>query len=139
MPTVVMLTVPRPRAVVSVRAARRIVVPLSKDSAFEASSADAVREGEHIAIRLAKAAEPPGGIHALFKGYEAAIRSAARLTAVKRAPRIVLGLGGCSNAHDTDTNSQHKQQEPHSRLLGWPLSYKCLLSRFIPYPRAMRH
>ena len=24
-------------------------------------------------------------------------------------------------------------------LLGWPLSYKCLLSRFIPYLCAMRH
>ena len=86
-------------------------------------------------IRLAKAAEPPGGIHALFKGYETAIRSAARLAAVKRAPWIVLSFRACSNADDTDANSQRKQQEPHGRLLGWPLSNKCLLSRFIPYPR----
>jgi hypothetical protein len=53
-------------------------------------------------------------------------------------PGIVLGFGACSNADDTDANSQHEQQEPHSRLLGWPLSYKCPLSRFIPYPCAMR-
>jgi hypothetical protein len=40
----------------------------NKDSAFEASSADAVREGEHIAYSVGTSAEPPGGIHALFKG-----------------------------------------------------------------------
>jgi hypothetical protein len=67
-----------------------------------------------LRIWLAEAAEPPGGIHALFKGYETAIRAAARLTAVKRAPRIVLGFGACSNADETDANSQHEQQEPHS-------------------------
>jgi hypothetical protein len=33
------------------------------------------------------------------------------------APRIVLGLGACSNADDTDANSRHEQQEPHNRLL----------------------
>ena len=59
-----------------------------------------------LRIWLAKAAEPPGGIHALFKGYETAIRAAARLTAVKRAPRIVLGFGATANSQDTDTNSQ---------------------------------
>src|SRR5215469_16070562 len=92
-----------------------------------------------LCIRLAVAAKSARGGHALFKAYETAIRSAAgRSLAVKRAPRIVLGFGTCSNADDTDANSQHEQQEPHSRLLGWPLSYKCLLSRFIPYPRAMR-
>ena len=84
-----------------------------------------------LRIWLAKAAEPPSSIHALFKGYETAIRAAARI-AVIRAPRIVLGFSACSNADDRDTNSQHEQQEPHSRLLGWPLSYKCLSFVFIP-------
>ena len=84
-------------------------------------------------IWLAKAAEPPSGIHALFKGYETAIRAtAAHSTAVNRAPRIVLSFRACSNADNTDANSQHEQQEPHSRLLGWPLSYKCLSFVFIP-------
>src|SRR5262249_432644 len=89
-----------------------------------------------LCIRLAVAAKSARGGHALFKAYETAIRSAAgRSLAVKCAPRIVLGFGTCSNADDTDANSQHEQQEPHSRLLGWPLSYTSLLSRFIPYPR----
>ena len=84
-------------------------------------------------IWLAKAAEPPSSIHALFKGYETAIRAAAaHSTAVNRAPRIVLSFRACSNADNTDANSQHEQQEPHSRLLGWPLSFKCLSFVFIP-------
>jgi len=46
-----------------------------------------------LRVRLTEAAEPARGVHALFKGYETAIRAAARLTAVNRAPRIVLCLG----------------------------------------------
>ena len=87
-------------------------------------------------ISLAIAAETPGRLHALFKAYETAIRAA--LATVVRTPRIVLGLGACSNADDADANSQHEQQEPHSRLLGWPLSYKCPLFVFIPGPRGQR-
>jgi hypothetical protein len=86
-----------------------------------------------LRIWLAKAAKPPRSGHALLKGYEAAIGAAASSSlAVNRAPRIVLGLGTCSSADDTDANSQHEQQEPHCRLLEWPLSYKCPHSRFIP-------
>src|SRR6516165_7718006 len=93
-----------------------------------------------LRIRLVIAAEPSRGFHALLKARKAAVRPAATSSAViVRAPRIILSLGARSNADDTDANSQHEQQEPHSRLVGWPLSYKCLLSRFIPYPRAMRH
>jgi len=76
--------------------------------------------GNILRIRLAVAAKPARGVHALLKCCEAAIRAAIVEAAVNCTPRIVLGLGGCSNADDTDTNSQHKQQEPHSRLLGWP-------------------
>jgi hypothetical protein len=84
-------------------------------------------------IRLAIAAEPSRGFHALLKARKAAVCPAATPSAViVRAPRIVLSLGGRSNADDTDANSEHEQQEPHSSLVGWPLSYKCLLSRFIP-------
>jgi len=90
-----------------------------------------------LRIRLAVAAKSARGVHALLKCCEAAIRAAARI-AVIRAPRIVLGFGACSNADDRDTNSQHEQQEPHSRLLGWPLSYKCPLFVFIPGPRGQR-
>src|SRR5262249_41367748 len=91
-----------------------------------------------LCIRLAVAAKSARGVHALLKCCEATIRAAIIETAVNCAPRIVLGLGACSDADDTDANSQHEQQEPHTRLLGWPLSYKRLLSRFIPYPRAMK-
>jgi len=74
--------------------------------------------GNILRIKVAKASHPSRGFHALFKGYETAIRAAADCsTAVNRAPRIVLGLGACSNADDTDANSQHQQQEPHNRLL----------------------
>ena len=46
-----------------------------------------------LCVRLAEAAEPARGVHALFKCYEAAICAAAdRATAIKRAPRIVLGF-----------------------------------------------
>ena len=90
-------------------------------------------------IPLAVAAKSARGFHALFKGYETAIRAAAaHSTAVNRAPRIVLSFRACSNADNTDANSQHEQQEPHSRLLGWPLSYKCPLFVFIPGPRGQR-
>jgi NADH:ubiquinone oxidoreductase subunit E len=105
---------------------------LRKDSAFEASSADAVR-GLILRIAVAKASEPVRGGHALFKAYETAIRAtASRSTiAVNCTPRIVLCLGACSNADDTDANSQHEQREPHSRLLEWPPSYKCLFFVFL--------
>jgi hypothetical protein len=73
-----------------------------------------------LSIAIAKASEPARRGHALFKGYETAIRAADRSHAVNRAPWIVLGFGACSNADDTDANSQHEQQEPHSRLLGGP-------------------
>jgi len=94
-----------------------------------------MRPGWRLVLRiwLAITAEPARGVHALLECHKPAIRAAAA-AAVVRTPRIVLGFGACSNADDTDANSQHEQQEqePHSRLLGWPLSYKCLLSRFIP-------
>ena len=84
-----------------------------------------------LRILVAKASEPERGGHALFKAYETTIcASADSPAAVNRAPRIVLGFGACSNADDTDANSQHEQQQPHSRLLGWPLSHKCLLLVF---------
>jgi hypothetical protein len=92
-----------------------------------------------LRIPIAKASEPKRGGHALFKAYETAIRASADSpAAVNRAPRIVLGFGACSNADDRDANSQHEQQQPHSRLLGWPLSHKCLLSCFIPCSARMR-
>src|SRR6516164_1578877 len=59
-----------------------------------------------LRISLAIAAETPGRLHALFKAYETAIRAA--LATVVRTPRIVLGLGACSNADDADANSQHE-------------------------------
>ena len=45
-----------------------------------------------------------------------------RVATILRTPGVILGLGTCSNADDTDENSQHEQQEPHSRLLvlRWP-------------------
>jgi hypothetical protein len=69
-----------------------------------------------LRIWLAKAAEPPRGIHALLKGREAAIRAAASPAAVNRALRIVLGLGMRSDTDDTDANPQHEQQDPQGRL-----------------------
>lgn len=84
-----------------------------------------MRSGRGLILRIevAKASEPARGGHALFKGCETAIRAAAdRSTAVNRAPRIVLSLGMISKADDTEANSKHEQQEPHSSLLGWPLS-----------------
>jgi hypothetical protein len=58
---------------------------------------------------------------ALLKSREPAIHAIAA-GAILRTPGIILGLGTCSNADDTDENSQHEQQEPHSRLLvlRWP-------------------
>jgi hypothetical protein len=58
---------------------------------------------------------------ALLKSREPAIHATAA-AAILRAPGIILGLGACSDADDTDENSQHEQQEPHSRLLvlRWP-------------------
>src|SRR5215469_17377756 len=78
------------------------------------------RRGHVLCIRLAVAAEPSRGFHALLKCCETAICAAAVKVTVISAPRIVLGLGACSNADDADTNSQHEQQEPHRRLLGLP-------------------
>jgi hypothetical protein len=69
-----------------------------------------------LRIWLAQAAEPAGGFHALFKAYETAIRAAADCSAaVNRAPRVVLCLGACSNADDSDANSQNEY------------SYSCIL------------
>ena len=82
-------------------------------------------------VRLAVAAKSARGIHALFKAYETAIRAA--LATVVRTPRIVLGLGACSNADDADANSQHEQQEPHSRLLV-PPNINAYLSALFPAP-----
>jgi hypothetical protein len=59
-----------------------------------------------LRISLAIAAETPGRLHALFKAYETAIRAA--LATVVRAPGIVLGLGACSDAYNSDANSQHE-------------------------------
>ena len=92
-----------------------------------------------LRIPLAVTAKSARGFHALLKCCEAAIRAAAVVAhTVVCAPRIVLGLGACSDTDDTDAKSQHEQQGPHGDLLGWPLSNKCLLSCFIPYPRAMK-
>ena len=82
-------------------------------------------------ISLAIAAETTGRLHALFKAYETAIRAA--LATVVRAPRIILCLGACSNADDADANSQHEQQEPHSRLLV-PPNINAYLSALFPAP-----
>src|SRR5262245_1232691 len=71
-----------------------------------------------LCIRLAVAAKSARGVHALLKCSEATIRAAIIDTAVTCTPRLVLRLGACSDADDTDANSQHEQQEPHSRLLG---------------------
>ena len=81
-----------------------------------------------LRIRLAKATDPAHGVQTLLERCEPAICTAATVpaTTIIGAPRIVLGLGACSNTDDTDANSQHEQQEPHSGLLGWPLSYKRL-------------
>jgi hypothetical protein len=78
-----------------------------------------MRSGRGLILRIpvAKASEPARRGHALFKGYETAIRAAAGPSpAVNRAPRIVLGLSACSDADDKDANSQHQQQEPHGSL-----------------------
>ena len=87
--------------------------------------------GNILRVRLAVAAKSARGIHALFKAYETAIRAA--LATVVRTPRIVLGLGACSNADDADANSQHEQQEPHSRLLV-PPNINAYLSALFPAP-----
>src|SRR6516162_8951063 len=86
-----------------------------------------------LRISLAIAAETPGRLHALFKGYETAIRAAATPATVVRTPRIVLGLGACSNADDADANSQHEQQEPHGRL-PVPPNINAYLSALFPAP-----
>ena len=66
-----------------------------------------------LRIRLAQAAEPAGGLHALFKRHKPAVCAAAsRSTTVNRAPRIVLRFDVISNADDTDANSQRKQKFP---------------------------
>ena len=84
-----------------------------------------------LRIPLAVTAKSARGFHALLKCCEAAIRAAAVVAhTVVCAPRIVLGLGACSNADHTDANSQHEQQEPHGSLLGWPSAinpYSCIL------------
>ena len=89
--------------------------------------------GNILRVRLAVAAKSARGIHALFKAYETAIRAAAIPATVVRAPRIILCLGACSNADDADANSQHEQQEPHSRLLV-PPNINAYLSALFPAP-----
>jgi hypothetical protein len=92
-----------------------------------------------LRIPLAKATDPAHRVQTLLKRCEPAICTAAAMpTTIIRAPRIVLSFRACSNADNTDANSQHEQQESHSRLLGWPLSYKCPLFVFIPGPRGQR-
>src|SRR5262249_35987641 len=75
-----------------------------------------------------KATDPAHGVQTLLKCCEPAICTAATVptTAIIGAPRIVLGLGACPNTNDTDADSQHEQQKPHSHLLGWPLKHKRL-------------
>src|SRR5262249_11616506 len=62
-----------------------------------------------LRIQLTIAAEPARGGHALFKACETAICPAAiRPAVVQRTPWIVLGFGACSNAKNSDANSQHE-------------------------------
>jgi hypothetical protein len=76
-----------------------------------------------LRISIAKAAEPARGGHALFKGYETAIRAAAdRSTAVNRAPRIVLSFGlsiehSCCNDH-AERKQDKSHLSPHTTLGG---------------------
>jgi hypothetical protein len=72
-----------------------------------------------LRIRLTIAAKSPRSGHALFKGYETAIRAAATLPAVIRAPRIVLRLGGRSDAEDGYENPGNEQRKFHGRIQ-WP-------------------
>jgi len=81
-----------------------------------------------LRIWLAKAAEPPGGFHALFKCYEAAICTAAdRSTTVIRAPRIVLGFGACSKSNDADAYDRCRENENASH-------WKALLRLIAQHP-----
>src|SRR6516165_6210520 len=84
--------------------ARSVITPLNPRRRMRS------RRRHVLRIRLAIAAEPSRGFHALLKAREAAICPAAiRSTVIQRAPRIVLSLGARSNADDTDANSQHEQ------------------------------
>jgi hypothetical protein len=65
-----------------------------------------------LCVRLAQAAEPARGFHALFKCCEAAI-CAARPTTVNRAPRIVLSLGWSIEHSRRSDNTEHKQDKSH--------------------------
>jgi hypothetical protein len=49
-----------------------------------------------------------------------------------------LRLGTCSNANDTDANSQHEQQEPHGRLLGWSPAINGIAANFAKLPELVR-
>jgi hypothetical protein len=69
-----------------------------------------------LRIRLAKAAEPPRGIHALFKAYEAAIRTATNPAAVNRAPGIILGFGRSVERGCNSDNAEHEQEKFHGCL-----------------------
>jgi hypothetical protein len=73
-----------------------------------------------------------GGL-ALLKSCEPAIPNT---VPIQGAPRIVLSLGGFSNADNTDANAQHKQQEPHARLLVTPAinAYARVLLPVVPGP-----
>jgi hypothetical protein len=71
-----------------------------------------------LRIRLAEAAEPARGFHALLKRCEAAVRAAAthRTTAVVRAPRIVLGFAWSVQRSCCNDNTYRKQEQFHPQL-----------------------
>jgi hypothetical protein len=69
-----------------------------------------------LRIRLTIAAKSPRSGHALFKGYETAIRAAAAPPAVICAPRIVLRLGGRSDAEDGYENLGNEERKSHGRI-----------------------
>ena len=98
--------------------------------AYETPLALSTAEHRQAALAIAEAIKANKGI-APFNPRRRmrAIRAAADCsTAVNRAPRIVLPPR--RDADDTGANSQHEQQEPHSLLLEWPPSYKCLFFVF---------
>jgi hypothetical protein len=68
-----------------------------------------------LRIRLAQAAEPACGVHALLKCYEATVCTAAS-SDVNRAPRIVLGFGWSGEHSCPSNNAERKQNQSHLRL-----------------------
>ena len=92
-------------------------------------------------IRLAIAAEPSRGFHALLKGREAAICPAIVKAAVIRTPRIVLGLGArCEMPVVLRQIADMKRSKSFmvSSRYCCALSYERLPIVFIPGSRAMR-